>query len=166
MKKLLYIAIFFALFLSGCEKKSAEIASASLFRITDGVTDAGVKPGDGPDEFIKAYADYTIQVAYSQLESNYLVMSIKDIPYEDEISTIIANFFVNGKPVAEETLCEENDIKPSELHSLLSSPDYLRGHEVIYRYLDFSWQDGQIVDIDSEELNYNETFETPYIEQT
>lgn len=164
MKKLLYIALFSIVLLSGCEKKAVEIASASLFRLTDGVTDAGIKRGDGPEEFIKAYADYTIQVAYSHLESNYLVMSIKDIPYEDEISTIIANFFVNGKPVTEETLCEENNIKPSELHALLSSSDYLRSHEVIYRYLDFDWQDGVIVDIASEELNYNETFETPYAE--
>lgn len=164
MKKLLYIAIFSLLFLSGCEKKPAPIADASLFHVTDGVTADGIKCGDGPDAFIKAYKDYTIQVAYSQLESNYLVMSIKDIPYNDQISTIIANFFINGTPMAEETICDENDIQLSELHSLLSSSAYLRSHEVIYRYLDFEWQDGVITDISSEELNYNETFETPCVE--
>ena len=36
-----------------------------------------------------------------------------------------------------------------------------RKHEVIYRYLDFDWKGGYIADISSEELNYNETFETP-----
>ena len=91
-------------------------------------------------------------------------MSIKEIPYQDSISTMIANFFVNGKPVSEETLCEDNNVPPSGLHSLLSSPDYLRKHEVIYRYLRFSWENGAIDEIESEELNYNETFETPCME--
>ena len=77
---------------------------------------------------------------------------------------MIANFFVNGKPVSEETLCEDNNVPPSGLHSLLSSPDYLRKHEVIYRYLRFSWENGTIDKIESEELNYNETFETPCME--
>ncbi|MDY3729648.1 MAG: hypothetical protein SO005_04450, partial [Candidatus Choladocola sp.] len=91
-------------------------------------------------------------------------MSIRKIPYEDSISTMIANFFINGKPVSEEELCEQNKIEPEQLHSLLSSSEYLRSHEVIYRYLRFKWEDGAIQKIESEELNYNETFETPYVE--
>lgn len=164
MKKLLYIIFFSLLLLSGCEKKTAEIAPAALFVMAGNTTAAGVQPGDDADAFIKAYKDYTIQVAYSDLDSNYLVMSIEDIPYEDPISTMIANFFINGTPVSEEDLCEENDIEPSGLHELLSSAAYLRSHEVIYRYLRFRWEDGVITEIESEELNYNETFEVPYIE--
>lgn len=162
MKKLLYITLFSLLLLSGCEKKTAEFAPAELFVLEDGSTSAGISPGDGKDDFVRAYRDYTIQVAYNDLESNYLVMSIRDIPYEDPISTMIANFFINGEPVSEEALCEQNDVSPADLHTLLSSSDYLRGHEVIYRYLRFSWEDGVIAEIESQELNYNETFETPY----
>ena len=165
MKKLLYIAVFIALVLTGCEKKTAEVAPESLFQMENGVTDAGVKCGDGPEEFRKAYTSYTIQVAYNNLESNYLVMSIDEIPYDEEISTIIANFFINGKPISEASLCRDNKIQSSELYDLLSSSEYLRTHEVIYRYLIFQWQNGRIADISSEELNYNETFETPCVDK-
>ncbi|MDY3249838.1 MAG: hypothetical protein SOX32_05755 [Candidatus Choladocola sp.] len=165
MKKLLYVAVFIALLLTGCEKKTAEVAPESLFRMENGATADGVKCGDGPEEFRKAYSGYTIQVAYSNLESNYLVMSIDEIPYEEEIYTVIANFFINGKPVSESSLCRDNNIQGSELYDLLSSSEYLRTHEVIYRYLAFQWQDGRIADIASEELNYNETFETPCVDK-
>lgn len=163
MKKLLYILLFSLLLLSGCEKKSADIAPAELFEMNGETTADGVKPGDGRAEFIDAYDGYTIQVAYSNLSSSYLVMSIDDIPYQDEISTMIANFFIDGEPVSEETLCEDNEIEPEALHSLLSSFSYLREHEVLYRYLRFTWKDGKIIRIDSDALNYNETFDTPPI---
>lgn len=163
MKKLLYMSLFCLLFLSGCEKKSADIAPASLFEMEGEATSEGIRPGDGKKEFIKAYKGYTIQVAYSNLDSNYLIMSIDDIPYEDEISTMIANFFIDGKPVSEKTLCTENSVEPSQLHGLLSSSSYLREHEVLYRYLRFVWEEGVIASIDSDALDYNETFETPCI---
>lgn len=164
MKKLLYIFLFAVLLLSGCEKNPADTAPESLFQMEGTATAAGVKPGDGPKEFKAAYRNYTIQVAYNELESNYMVMSIDKIPYEDPISTIIANLFINGKPVSEEEICEENNVKPENLHSLLSSAAYLRRNEVIYRYLTFDWEDGVITDIGSEELNYNETFEVPCVD--
>lgn len=162
-KKLLYILVFSLLLLSGCEKKSAEIAPASLFILDGNVTSEGVRPGDGPDAFKKAYRNYTLQVAWNDVDSNYMVMSPDDIPYDENISTIITSLFINGKPVTEAQVCSDNDIKGDALYTLLSSPDYLRKHEVIYRYLDFDWEGGQIADISSEELNYNETFETPCI---
>jgi hypothetical protein len=163
MKKLLYIFLFSLLFLSGCEKKPAEIASADVFELTGDTTSLGISPGDGSDAFISAYKDYTIQVAYSDLVSNYLVMSIEDIPYEESISTMIANFFIDGVPTSEATLCKENKITSDQLHTLLSSPSYLRQHEVIYRYLRFIWKDGTIEHIESDSLDYNETFETPVL---
>ncbi len=163
MKKLLYLLLFVLLFLSGCEKKTADVAPASLFELDGDSTSAGVSPGDGRAAFIKAYKKYTIQVAYQNLPSDYMIMSISEIPYTNEISTMIANFFINDEPVSEETLCEENDVEPGQLHSLLSSSDYLREHEVLYRYLRFKWEDGVIESIESDALNYNETFETPCI---
>lgn len=164
MKKLLYLILFATLLLSGCKKKTPGIAPASLFQVTDGVTADGVSVGDGRKAFIKAYRDYTIQVAYREASSNYVVMSINRIPYKDPVSTMIANFFVDGKPVSFDTLCAENNIKEAELYTLMSSHEYLRSHDVIYRYLVFDWEDGVITDIASEELNYNETYETPRAE--
>jgi hypothetical protein len=161
MKKLLTIFLFAVLFLSGCEKKTAEVAPAEVFELTDDTTSQGIKPGDGSSVFIDAYKNYTIQVAYNDLASNYLVMSIDDIPYEDNISTMIANFFIDGSPISETALCKENNIEADALHSLLSSPAYLRQHEVTYRYLRFVWEDGTIARIESDTLDYNETFETP-----
>lgn len=161
MKKLLYIFLFSLLILSGCEKKQELLAPASLFVMKGDTTANGIRPGDGPDAFQAAYRDYTLQVAWNDAESNFMVMSADKIPYDDEISVMIATLFIDGKPVEPEAFCQEHDISSDEIHGLLSSPDYLRKHDIIYRYLVFEWNSGKIADISSEELNYNETFETP-----
>lgn len=164
MKKLLYIVLFAALILSGCEKNTTKFAPASLFEMNGHETAAGLKIGDGPKAFKAAYGDYTVQVAFTEQPSNYRVMSVSKIPYNENISTIIANFFIDEEPVSEDWICKENGIDISGLHELLSSHDYLRQHDVVYRYLNFQWKDGLITDINSEELNYNETFETPRLD--
>ncbi len=164
MKKLLFLILSAALLLSGCEKNTSGIAPASLFRVEGGVTADGVSVGDGKNAFINAYRSYTVQVAYRDAASDYMTMSISRIPYDDPISTMIANFFVDGEPVSYATLCAENNISESELYALMSSHEYLRSHDVVYRYLVFDWEDGVITDIVSEELNYNETYETPKAE--
>lgn len=164
MKKLFFAAALLLLLLTGCEKKPADIAPEKLFQVSGGVTADGVSVGDGPEQFIEAYKGYTIQAAYNNLESSYLVMDIDAIPYEKDISTIIANFFIDGDPVSEEELCEENNVKPTRLHDLLSSVSYLRSHDVIYRYLRFRWENGRIADIQPGELNYNETYEIPRLQ--
>ncbi len=163
MKRLCLIFSFFLLFLAGCGKKTVATAPKELFQVTDGVTADGVRPGDEAKQFIDAYKDYTIQVAYNNLESSYVVMDIDKIPYKEDISTMIANFFVDGESVSEEELCEENNVQPTQLYALLSSPEYLRSHNVVYRYLRFRWADGRVASVQSDELNYNETYETPRI---
>lgn len=164
MKKLLYILLFLPVFLSGCEKNPANFAPASLFILQDQVTSAGIQVGDSPKAFQKAYSDYTIQVAFLNQPSNYRIMNINKIPYEESISTLIANFFIDEAPVSDDLLCSENKISLSELPALLASPDYLQKHDVVYRYLNFQWEDGVIASIQSEELNYNETYETPRLD--
>lgn len=161
MKRLGCIAVLLLLLLTGCERKPEATAPRELFQLDDGATADGVRTGDRPEQFIDAYRNYTIQVAYNDQESDYVVMDIDKIPYSENISTMIANFFVDGEPVSEEALCEENKIKPAQLYALLSSSAYLREHSVVYRYLRFSWTDGAISRIQSDELNYNETYETP-----
>ena len=81
-KKLLYILFISLLLLSGCEKKSTKIAPASLFVLDGNVTSEGIRPGDGPDAFKKAYRSYTLQVAWTDVDSNYMVMSPDEIPYD------------------------------------------------------------------------------------
>jgi len=160
-KKLMALLLFGALLLTGCENREQQVASAELFELDGDTTNDGVSVGDGKKEFIKAYSDYVVWAAYTDTDSSYIVMSINEIPYEDNISTLIANFFIDEVPTSEEDLCENNEIDESDLYSLLSSPSYLRAHEVIYRYLRFTWKDSVITDIDSGGFNYNETYEVP-----
>lgn len=164
MKKLLYTVLFAVVLLVGCEKNTTQTAPASLFLMDGDSTSAGISIGDNSKAFANAYSDYTIQVAYCEQSSNYVIMSMNKIPFDEKISTIIANFFVDGKPVSETQLSKDNNVKLSELHSLLSSPEYLQQHDVVYRYLSFRWENGVIVNIVSDELNYNETFETPRLD--
>ncbi len=165
MKKLPLLLLFLALFLTGCEKNTSQIATADVYNVTNGVTNDGVKVGDGKDAFKAAYNNYIIQVAHTDTAySSYTVTPMKKIPFDEPISTLIATFFIDNQPLAEEEICSENDIEEEELLDLLSSPSYLQAHEVIYRYLRFNWEDGLITDIDSSELNYNESYEVPMLE--
>lgn len=161
MKKLLFFTLFLLVFLTGCEKKDPVPADAELFLLKDGETASGLKAGDGSKEFIKAYQDYEVLVSRSDSEIPNEVISINRIPYQDNISTMIANFFIDDIPMSVEDICREYEIETGELLSMLSSNDFLRTHEVLYRYLLFHWEDGAITRISSEELNYNETFEVP-----
>lgn len=47
MKKLLYMILFGLLFLSGCEKKTSDIAPAKLYEMDGESTYSGVSPGMG-----------------------------------------------------------------------------------------------------------------------
>lgn len=163
MKKLLFLILSSLIFLSGCQKNQIKIAPAALFVMDGETTNDGISPGDSKEAFIDAYSAYEVQAAYSDHPSGYLVMSINEIPYEKRISTLIATLFIDGEPISEGDFCRENDIELSELPELISSRSYLHRHDVIYRYLDFQWEDGVITDIYSGELNYNETFEAPHI---
>ena len=122
MKKLLYMILIPVLFLSGCAKNTLQTPSADLFVMDGDITAAGISAGDGPEEFIDAYRDYPIQVAYQDQSSGYLTMSIEDIPYEDQISSIIAGLFIDGESVTEEAVCAENEIESSELPELPQLP--------------------------------------------
>ncbi len=161
MKRLLFSAAFFCLVLTGCADEETAPAPKKLFQLTDGVTAAGVQAGDGEKEFREAYTGYEILVSSSGEDIPQEVMPIRRIPYNKKIATMIANFFIDSQPMSPEDICEKEQIDSGDLFDLLSSEEYLRSHEVIYRYLVFYWEDGVIQRIASEELNYNETYEVP-----
>ena len=160
-KQLLFMAFLSCLILAGCTDREVSPAPQKLFQLTDGVTAAGVQAGDGEKEFRKAYAGYEILVSSSGEDIPQETMPIGRIPYDRDIVTMIANFFIDGQPKSPQNICEEEQIPSEDLFDLLSSEEYLRSHEVIYRYLIFYWKDSRIQRIASEELNYNETYEVP-----
>lgn len=164
MKKLLYIPLLIALLLTGCDKNSIKIPPADLFLLSGNTTSAGVRPGDTPDIFTEAYGDYSIQVAYNHAASNYITMSVRKIPFDEDISTLIASFFIDNEPVSESMICDTYDVAPQKIHELISSSAFLRNHDVVYRYLRFIWEDGVIANIISSEINYNETYEIPRLD--
>ena len=100
MKRLCLIFSLLLLLLTGCGKKPAATAPEELFQVNGGVTADGVSAGVAPMQFIDAYKYYTVQVAYNNLESSYVVMDIDKIPYKEDVSTMIANFFVDSEPIS------------------------------------------------------------------
>ena len=160
-KHLLFMVFFSGLILTGCADREAAPAPQKLFQLTDGVTADGIQAGDGEKEFREAYTGYEILVSSSGEDIPQEAMPIGRIPYDRNIATMIANFFIDGQPKSPQNICEEEQIPPEDLFDLLSSEDYLRSHEVIYRYLIFYWKNSRIQRIASEELNYNETYEVP-----
>ena len=161
IKRLLLAGAFFCLTVTGCADEETAPAPQELFQLTEGVTADGVQAGDGEKEFREAYAGREILVSSSGEDIPQEVMPIRKIPYNNHIATMIANFFIDGRPMSPQDICEEEQIDSGDLFDLLSSEEYLRSHEVIYRYLIFYWEDGVIRRIASEELNYNETYEVP-----
>ncbi len=158
------MALFSLLLLTGCEKKSAILPSADFFLMQETMTADGVRPGDTSEKFTEIYGEYSVQVAFNHTASSYVSMSVRKIPFHEDISTMIGCFFIDGKPFSESMICEIYDTKLSEMHEHISSSEFLRSHEVEYRYLRFKWADGIITDIISSDLNYNETYEIPCLE--
>ena len=84
------------------------------------------------------------------------MLTEEDIPFDSGAITLLPTFFVDGLPVDPDVFCEENEIEKADLIAYLRDTDYLSSHEVEYRYLIFTWENGTIADISSGYMNYNE----------
>ena len=84
------------------------------------------------------------------------MLAEEDIPFDAGAVILLPTFFVDGLPVDPDIFCEENEIEKADLITYLRSTDYLGSHEVEYRYLIFTWENGTIADISSGYMNYNE----------
>lgn len=141
--------------LTGCGK-STPLLTADDYTLEPGTdkTSLEIAPGDTAETFLAAYGEYKI---FTSIEgSDYQVLAEEDIPFDSGATILLPAFFVDGLPVDPDAFCKENEIEKADLITYLRSADYLGSHEVEYRYLIFTWENGTIADISSGYMNYNE----------
>jgi len=150
------LTLFLCTFLlTACGKKNALLTAADYELNQDtNMTSRGIGIGDGPEAFLDAYGDYDIETSIEY--GPYQALNTDEIPFTDSIRTILPTFFIDGTPVTIEQICTENEIERADLLSLLSSEEYLQNHTVVYNYMIFTWENGSIIDIHSEFMDYNE----------
>lgn len=113
----------------------------------------GVKIGDSPDVFLAAYKDYDILSSVDG--GDYQFLPTEEIPFDQNLTTILPSFFVDGTAVEIDSFCENNNIEKEALLGFLTDEAYLEHHTVVYQYLVFEWENGVIKDIRSESMDYN-----------
>ena len=141
--------------LTGCGK-STPLLTADDYALEYGTdkTSLGIAPGDTAEAFLDAYGEYKI---FTSIEGgDYQMLAEEEIPFDSSATTLLPAFFVDGLPVEPDVFCEENEIEKTDLITFLRDADYLGSHEVEYRYLIFTWENGTITDISSGYMNYNE----------
>ncbi len=117
-------------------------------------TSRGIALGATPDAFLGAYEDCT---CFTSVDGgDYQPLPEDEIPFDQNIRTLIPTFFVDGEPIDPASFCRENDIEEAALIDYLTSADYLNTHTAEYRYLTFTWEGGVVTDIQSAYMNYNE----------
>lgn len=157
MSKKIIAALSLSLMLSGLAAGCGE--EKPLLSPTDYDLDAetaqtirGVKIGDNADAFLAAYKDYDI---LSNEGDGYRFLSTEEIPFDENLTTILPSFFIDGAAIDIDSFCEDNEIEKNALLSYLTDEGYLEHHAVVYRYLIFDWENGKIKDIRSESMDYN-----------
>ncbi len=156
MKKRILLALGIVLaVLTACGKEQPLLNAADYELNTENSqTSKGVSVGDDSEAFLNAYGAYEILTSVDG--SSYQACPVDEIPFSDNIETILPTFFIDGLPTTIEQICEDNGIERADLLTLLSSDEYLGSHTVIYYYLIFTWENGVITDIHSEYMDYNE----------
>lgn len=156
MKKMIVslILTFSLSFLCACgEKKPLLSATDYDLDAETAQTIRGVKIGDGADVFLAAYKDYDILSSVDG--GDYQFLATEEIPFDQNLTTILPSFFVDGTAVEIDSFCENNNIEKDTLLAFLTDEAYLDHHAVVYQYLVFEWENGVIKDIRSESMDYN-----------
>lgn len=153
--RLLSVTLISATALTACGKEEALLTSQDYEWTQDmEQTSRGISVGDDQTAFLEAYGAY--EILTSADGSSYEMLSAQDIPFDQEIRTILPTFVVDGIPTSLDTICKDNDVAKADVLSLLNSAEYLQQHTVMYYYLTFTWKDGIITEITSKSMNYNE----------
>lgn len=120
----------------------------------DNTTSKNITIGSSSTEFIKVYNGYYVNVMYDNYNKSDRA-NVDEINYSNFCYVYLPTIFIDNKPVNIDDFIEKNNIS-IELDTWFSNNnEYLKKHSAIYKCLVFTFEEGNIIDIQSLEKNYN-----------
>lgn len=121
----------------------------------DNTTSKDITIGSSSTEFIKAYNGYYANVMYDNYNQLDRV-NIDEINYSNFCYVYLPVIFIDDKPIDIDDFIDKNNISIGLDAWLVENNEYLKKHSAIYKCLVFTFEDENIINIQSIEKNYNE----------
>lgn len=157
MKKVIAILLCSCL-LCGCSSKNNYLQNNDFILSDTNVTTKNISIGSNSDDFIEAYKNYITYVVYWDNNNNNksIKINIEDIDYSKQCTIYISSLCIDNKIVDGDNFIKQNKIKNGIDNWFSENTDYLDNHTAIYKCLIFTFENGNVYDIESYEKNYND----------
>ena len=156
MKRL--VLIFVMVFcLCGCSSKQTTFTNNDFALSETNITSKGIMCGSTSEEFKTAYSDFvkTIGVMYSD-DSSIKESTIDKIDYDKSCRVYLSAICIDDDCISTNDFIKQNKIKNGIDNWFSENTEYLDSHTVIYKCLIFTFENGNVYNIESYEKNYND----------
>lgn len=160
MKKTIIILLCMC-FLCGCSSKIASLKNSDFVLSDTNITTKNIGIGSSSEDFKKAYSNINngIGVNYFEDNSNSINKnSINKIDYSKSCNIYISAICIDGECMSTNEFIKQNKIKNGIDNWFSENKDYLNKHTAIYKCLIFTFENGNVYDIESYEKNYNDEY--------
>ena len=157
MKSINTILVFsiITIFLFGCSGSKTTLTIQDYTLSDDASTSKNISIGSSSSEFIKAYNGYTSNVMYNN-DGYSEREDINKIDYSDFCYVYLPTIFIDDKPYSVDEFMKNNNVDNGLDSWFAENPEYLEKHSAIYRCLVFTFENDEVIYIQSLEKSYNE----------
>lgn len=156
MKKIIIVLLCIC-FLCGCSRKDMTIEDRDFVLSDTNITTKDIMVGSTSEEFKIAYSDFvkTIGVMYSD-DNSIKESTIDKIDYDKSCRVYLPAICIDDNCMSTNDFIKQNKIKNGIDNWFSENTDYLDSHTVIYKCLIFTFENGNVYNIESYEKNYND----------
>ena len=157
MKSINTILVFsiITIFLFGCSGSKTTLTIQDYTLSDDASTSKNISIGSSSSEFIKAYNGYTSNVMYNN-DGYSEREDINKVDYSDFCYVYLPTIFIDDKPYSVDEFMKNNNVDNGLDSWFAENPEYLEKHSAIYRCLVFTFENDEVIYIQSLEKSYNE----------
>ena len=157
MKSINTILVFsiITIFLFGCSGSKTTLTIQDYTLSDDTSTSKNISIGSSSSEFIKAYNGYISNVMYNN-DGYSEREDINKIDYSDFCYVYLPTIFIDDKPYSVDEFMKNNNVDNGLDSWFAENPEYLEKHSAIYRCLVFTFENDEVIYIQSLEKSYNE----------
>ena len=157
MKSINTILVFsiITIFLFGCSGSKTTLTIQDYTLSDDASTSKNISIGSSSSEFIKAYNGYISNVMYNN-DGYSEREDINKIDYSDFCYVYLPTIFIDDKPYSVDEFMKNNNVDNGLDSWFAENPEYLEKHSAIYRCLVFTFENDEVIYIQSLEKSYNE----------
>lgn len=162
----IFICILMLSSLSACGEKVYPAMSDFVVE-NETLTTSGLQAGDNISKFIELYGQYDLSFRPADSkEEEYISIDLKSEEFQSSLEQIngdflLATFYLDEQPQSALDLSKTFFIDDSvELFNYLRSSEFLKEHSLLYRFMLVHVENGNIVSIESDSLDYNAEYQT------